>query len=51
MLVVTITAAEVAEVVTMTATKVETMTVATEAAVMEIAEVERTLVHHAKSNM
>ncbi len=46
----TITAAEVAEVVTMTATKVETMTVATEAAVMESAEAERTLVHNAKSN-
>ena len=43
-------AAEVAEVVTATATKVETMTVATEAAVTESAEVERTQVHHAKSN-
>ena len=34
----------------MTATKVETMTVATEAAVTESAEVERTQVHPAKSN-
>lgn len=44
------TAAEVAEVVTTTATKVETMTAATEAAVTESAEVERTQVHPAKSN-
>lgn len=44
------TAVEAAEVATMIATKVETMTVATEAAVMESAEVERTLVHNAKSN-
>lgn len=44
------TTVEVAVVVTTTATKVETMTVATEAVVTESAEVERTLAPPAKSN-
>ncbi len=44
-------AAEVGEVATTTATKEETMIVATEVDVTESAEVERTQVHPAKSNM
>jgi len=41
---------QAAEVATMTATKVETMTVTIEAAVRESAEVERTLVQPVTSN-
>lgn len=44
-------AAEVGEVATTTATKEETMIVATEVDVTESAEVERTQVYPAKSNM